>query len=128
MIKFTKLIRDLGLTLGGGRYMTGNRTSLMSAPSRIYGSPKTSIQRSCNMASNKISQRSKAAHDVGLGTMGDPRRKSHGFRGLVVECFSLNTQRGPGIRHLRQGRGINSKEGVSLNGGVDTAELTGSLT
>lgn len=38
MIRFTKLIRDLGLTLGGGRNITGNGSSLMWAPSSMYGS------------------------------------------------------------------------------------------
>lgn len=122
-IRLTKLIRDLGLTLGGGCNITGNGPSLMWAPSRIYGSSWINIRRFCNMAAKKISQRSKVINDVVWGTMGNSkRRKSHGFGGLVVECRSLSTRRGPGIRHLHLGRGINSNEGAPLSKGVDIAD------
>lgn len=120
MIRFTKLIRDLGLTLGGGRNITGKGPSLMWVPSRMYGSPRINIKRFCYMAANKISQRSKVINDVVLGTMGNSkRRKSHGFGGLVVECCSLSTRRGPGIQHFHSGRGINSKEGAPQSNGID---------
>lgn len=127
MIRFTKLIRDLGLTLGGGRNITGNGPSLMWAPSRMYGSPRINIKRFCNMAANKISQRSKVIHDVLLGTMGNPKRlKSHGFGGLVVGSLVYSSRRGPEIRQLHSKRGINLNGGAPLKTGADIA--TGRLT
>ncbi|CAN0548841.1 unnamed protein product, partial [Ectocarpus sp. 12 AP-2014] len=120
MIRFTKLIRDLGLKLGGGRNITGNGPSLVWAPSRIYGSSGIKTKRFCNMAAKKISQRSKVIHDVVWGTMGNPnRRKSHGFGGLVVGCTSFCTPRGPGIQHFHTRGSINLYRRASSNNGID---------
>jgi len=122
MIRLTKLIRDLGLTLGGGRNITGNGPSLTWAPFRMYGSSRINVRRYCNMAVKKISQRSKVIHDVVLGTMGNPnRRKSHGFGGLVVGCTFLCTRRGPGIRHFHTRGSINLYRRAPSEYGIDIA-------
>jgi retron-type reverse transcriptase len=122
MIRFTKLIRDFGLILGGGCNITGNGPSLMWVPSRIYGSPRINIKRFCNIAVTFLSQRSKVIHGVVLGTMGNPnRRKSQGFGGLVIECNFLYIRRGPGIQYLHTERSINFHRRAPQSDGVDIA-------
>lgn len=121
-IRFTKLTRDIGFTLSGGRNITGKGPSLIWVPSSMYGFPRINIRRFCNMAINKISQRSKVINGVVMGTMGSPkRRKSHGFGGLVLEGYFLNTRRGSEIRHLHFGRNISLKGCVPLMNEVDIA-------
>ena len=124
MIRFTKLIRVLGLTLGGGRNITGNGPSLKWAPSRMYGSPRINFKRFCNMAAKTNSQRSKVIYGGVLGTMGNPkRRKSHGFGGLVLVNKVYCSRRGPEIRQLHSVGSINLNGRASQKNGADIANV-----
>nr|QWK44348.1 hypothetical protein [Ecklonia arborea] len=117
--RFTKLTREFGLKLGGGRNITGNGPFLIWFLFRMYESPRINIKRNFHIE-GKNSQRSKVVHDVVLGTMGNPkRRKSHGFGDLVVgsNCF----RRGSGIRQFHSRRSINHYRGASPDFETDIA-------
>lgn len=117
MIRFTKLIRDSGLTLGSRCNITGKDLFSIWVPSRIYGDPRINIER--NFCKKNISQQSKAVHDVLIGTMGNPKgRKFYGFGGLVVD---LKTRRGPEIRQFCSTKNINPSGGVCHESRTDIA-------
>lgn len=118
MIRFTKLIRDRGLTLGIKRNITGNGLLSTWVLSRMYKDSRVSVERNFHRKII-ISQRSKAVHGVIIGTMGNPKgRKSYGFGGLVV---GVKIRRGPETRQFCSTNGINPSGGVIYESGTDNS-------
>lgn len=116
MIRFTKLIRNRGLTLGSRCNITGNDLSSIWVRFRMYMDSRINIERNSH-PEIIISQRSKAVHGVIIGTMGNPKeRKFYGFGGLVI---GVKTQRGPETRQFCSMSDINPSGGVIYESGTD---------
>ena len=116
MIRFTKLIRDRGLTQGSKCNITGNGLFSIWVLSRMYKDPRINIERNFHREI-MMSQRSKAVHGVIIGTMGNPKgRKFYGFGGLVV---GVKVRRGPETRQFCSMNDINPSGGVTYVSGTD---------
>jgi retron-type reverse transcriptase len=116
MISFTKLKRNVGFTLGGGRNITGNGSPLTWVLFRIYENPWIKVKRNSNK--EIISQRSKVAHDAKVRTMGNPkRRKPQGFGSSVVEQLFL--RRELGIQKFYMTSRINHTRGTTPKSRID---------
>lgn len=116
MIRFTKLIRDRGLTLGSKCNITGNGLFSIWVRFRIYMDSRINIERNSHREIF-ISQRSKAVHGVIIGTMGNPKgRKFYGFGGLVV---GVKIRRGPETQQFCSMNDINPSGGVTYESGTD---------
>jgi len=116
MIRFTKLIRDRGLTLGSKCNITGNGLFSIWVRFRMYMDSRINIERNSHREIF-ISQRSKAVHGVIIGTMGNPKgRKFYGFGGLVV---GVKIRRGPETQQFCSMNDINPSGGVTYESGTD---------
>lgn len=115
-IRFTKLIRYRGLTLGNKCNITGNDLFSIWVYFSIYMNSRINIERNPPRGII-ISQRSKAVHGVIIGTMGNPKgRKFYGFGGLVV---GVKIQRGPETRQFCSMNDINPLGSVIYESGTD---------
>lgn len=116
MIRFTKLIRDRGPTLGSKCNITGNDLFSIWVRFRMYMDSRINIERN-SPREIVISQQSKAVHGVIIGTMGNPKgRKSYGFGGFVV---GVKIRRGPETRQFCSMNDINLSRGVTYESGTD---------
>ena len=116
MIRFTKLIRDHGLTLGNKCNITGNDLFSIWVCFRMYIDSRINIERNSHREII-ISQRSKAVHDVIIGTMGNPKgRKFYGFGGLIV---GVKIRSKPETRQFCSINNINPSRGVTYESGTD---------
>lgn len=116
MIRFTKLIRDHGLTLGSKCNITGNDLFSIWVCFRMYMDSRINIERNSHREII-ISQRSKAVHDVIIGTMGNPKgRKFYGFGGLIV---GVRIRSKPETRQFCSINNINPSRGVTYESGTD---------